>query len=62
MLKCSITKMVAWDYEEIRTISPNDFYKMIKDLQNKYGYELIINCNTNSEIDVEITIDDRYIE
>lgn len=62
MIKYIITKVSDWNYGEIKTISSTDFYKMIKDLQNEYGCELIINFDTDYEVDVEITIYDGYIE
>ena len=62
MIKYIITKASDWNYEEIKTISSTDFYKMIKDLQNKYGHKLIVNFNTYYEVDVEIIIYDDYIE
>lgn len=62
MIKYIITKVSDWNYGEIKTISSTDFYKMIKDLQNECGCELIINFDTDYEVDVEITIYDGYIE
>ena len=62
MIKYIITKASDWDYGKIKTISPKDFYKMIKDLQNKYGYELIVNFDTYHEVDIEIMIHDDYVE
>lgn len=63
MIKYIITKASDWNYGEIKTISSTDFYKMIKDLQNKYGCELIINFDTfYDEVDVEIMIYDDYVE
>lgn len=62
MIKYIITKVSDWNYGEIKTISSTDFYKMIKDLQNKYDHELIINFDTDYEVDVEIMIYDGYIE
>lgn len=62
MIKYIITKVSDWNYGEIKTIPSTDFYKMIKDLQNEYGCELIINFDTDYEVDVEITIYDGYIE
>ena len=62
MIECIITKVSDWNYGEIKTVSSTDFYKMIKDLQNKYGHELIVNFDTDYEVDVEITIYDDYIE
>lgn len=62
MIKYIITKASDWNYGEIKTISSTDFYKMIKDLQNKYGCELIINFDTYYEVDVEIMIYDDYVE
>lgn len=38
------------------------FTKLIKNLQKKYDRELIINFDTDYEVDVEITIYDGYIE
>ena len=62
MIKYIITKASDWKYEEIKTISSEDFYKMIKDLQNKYDDELIIIFDTDYEVDVEIKIYDDYVE
>ena len=62
MIKYIITKASDWNYEEIKTISSTDFYKMIKDLQNKYDRELIINFDTYHKVDVEIMIYDDYVE
>lgn len=62
MIKYIITKASDWNYKEIKTISSTDFYKMIKDLQNEYGCELIINFDTYHEVDVEIMIYDDYVE
>ena len=47
MIKYIITKASDSNYEEIKTISSTDFYKMIKNLQNKYDCALIqavVNC------------------
>lgn len=62
MIKYIITKASDWNYEEIKTISSTDFYKMIKDLQDKYSHELIVDFTTHYEVDVEIMIHDDYIE
>lgn len=62
MIKYIITKASDRNYEEIKTISSTDFYKMIKDLQDKYSHELIVDFNTYYEVDVEIIIYDDYIE
>lgn len=63
MIKYIITKASDSNYEEIKTISSTDFYKMIKNLQNKYDCALIIDFNTfYDEVDVEITIYDYYVE
>lgn len=62
MIKYIITKASDWDYEEIKTVSSTDFYKMIKDLKNKYDHELIINFDTYYEVDVKIMIYDDYVE
>lgn len=63
MIKYIITKASDSNYEEIKTISSTDFYKMIKNLQNKYDCVLIVDFNTfYDEVDVEITIYDYYVE
>lgn len=62
MIKYVITKASDYNYGEIKTVSSTDFYKMIKDLQNKYGSELIVNFDTDYEVDVEIMIYDGYVE
>lgn len=62
MIKYIITKASDSNYKEIKTISSTNFYKMIKDLQNKYGHSLIIDFDTYHEVDVEIMIYDDYVE
>lgn len=62
MIEYVITKASDWNYGEIKTVSSTDFYKMIKDLQNKYGHALIIDFDTYHEVDVEIMIYDDYLE
>lgn len=62
MIKYIITKASDSDYKEIKTISSANFYKMIKDLQNKYCHSLIIDFDTYYEVDVEIMIYDDYVE
>ena len=63
MTKYIITKPYDSDYKEIKTISSANFYKMIKDLQNKYDCELIVDFNTfYDEVDVETMIYDDYVE
>lgn len=62
MIKYVITKANDWNYKEFGTVSPNDFYKMIKILQDECDYELIVNFDTYLEADVEIMIHNDYIE
>lgn len=63
MIKYIITKASDWNYKEINTISSTNFYKMIKDLQNKYNSALIVDFDTlYDEVDVKITIYDYYVE
>ena len=63
MIKYTITKASDSDYKEIKTISSANFYKMIKDLQNKYDCALIVDFVTfYDEVDVKITIYDDYVE
>ena len=63
MIKYIIKKASDFDYKEIKTISSANFYKMIKDLQNKYDCALIVDFVTfYDEVDVKITIYDDYVE
>lgn len=62
MIKYIITKASDFNYGEIKTISSTDFYKMIKNLQNKYDCALIVDFDTYHEADVEIMIYDDYVE
>ena len=63
MIKYIIKKASDFNYKEIKTISSANFYKMIKDLQNKYNCALIVDFVTYyDEVDVKITIYDDYVE
>lgn len=63
MIKYIIKKASDFDYKEIKTISSANFYKMIKDLQNKYDCALIVDFVTHyDEVDVKIMIYDDYVE